>query len=80
MYDLKNRKTFLRRVKVNGVTLDNFFIGSTLQILGRLIKIVDFACEATRTQLHKDMQMYVLPRSYISIKLLTKISIIAYRS
>ncbi|CAH2102387.1 unnamed protein product [Euphydryas editha] len=57
MYDLKNRKTFLRRVKVNGVTLDNFFIGSTLQILGRLIKIVDFACEATKTQLHKDMQI-----------------------
>ncbi|XP_050342282.1 nucleoside diphosphate kinase 7 [Nymphalis io] len=57
MYDLKNRKTFLRRVKVNGVNLDNFYIGSTLQILGRLIKIVDFACEATRTQLHKDMQV-----------------------
>ncbi|XP_026487869.1 nucleoside diphosphate kinase 7 [Vanessa tameamea] len=57
MYDLKNRKTFLRRVKVHGVTLDNFYIGSTLQILGRLIKIVDFACEATRTQLHKDMEV-----------------------
>ncbi|XP_046966392.1 nucleoside diphosphate kinase 7 isoform X2 [Vanessa cardui] len=57
MYDLKNRKTFLRRVKVNGVTLDNFYIGSTLQILGRLIKIVDFACEATRTQLHRDMEV-----------------------
>lgn len=57
MYDLKNRKTFLRRVKVNGITLESFFIGSTLQILGRLIKIVDFACEATRMQLHKDMEV-----------------------
>ncbi|CAG4954688.1 unnamed protein product [Colias eurytheme] len=57
MYDLKNRKTFLRRVKVNGVTLDNFFIGSTLYILGRLIKITDFACEDTKKKLHKDMQV-----------------------
>ncbi|XP_034831451.1 nucleoside diphosphate kinase homolog 7 isoform X1 [Maniola hyperantus] len=57
MYDLKNRKTFLRRVKVTGITLDNFFIGSTLPILGRLVKIVDFACEDTRNKLHKDVQI-----------------------
>ncbi|CAK1540107.1 unnamed protein product [Leptosia nina] len=57
MYDLKNRKTFLRRVKVNGITLDNFFIGSTLYILGRLVKITDFACEHTKERLHKDMEV-----------------------
>ncbi|CAK1602172.1 unnamed protein product [Parnassius mnemosyne] len=57
MYDLKNRKTFVRRVKVNGITLDNFYIGCTLYILGRLIKIVDFACENTRKLLHKDVQV-----------------------
>lgn len=57
MYDLKNRKTFVKRVKVNGITLDNFYIGGTLYILGRLIKIVDFACEETKNRLHKDIQM-----------------------
>ncbi|XP_073957740.1 nucleoside diphosphate kinase homolog 7 [Choristoneura fumiferana] len=57
MYDLKTRKTFVRRVKVNGITLDKFYIGCTLYILGRLIKIVDFACEDTRKKLHKDMQV-----------------------
>lgn len=57
MYDLKTRKTFVRRVKVNGITLDKFYIGCTLHILGRLIKIVDFACEDTRKKLHKDMQV-----------------------
>ncbi|CAH4031241.1 nucleoside diphosphate kinase 7 isoform X1 [Pieris brassicae] len=57
MYDLKNRKTFLRRVKVNGIALDNFFIGSSLFILGRLVKIVDFACEHTKEKLHKDMEV-----------------------
>ncbi|XP_028178211.1 nucleoside diphosphate kinase 7 [Ostrinia nubilalis] len=57
MFDLKNRKTFVRRVKVNGITLDSFYIGCTLYILGRLIKIVDFACEDTRKKLHKDMQV-----------------------
>ncbi|KAL4712712.1 hypothetical protein ACJJTC_008009 [Scirpophaga incertulas] len=57
MYDLKTRKTFVRRVKVNGVSLENFYIGCTLYILGRLIKIVDFACEDTRNKLHKDKQV-----------------------
>lgn len=57
MFDLKNRKTFVRRVKVNGISLESFYIGCTLYILGRLIKIVDFACEDTRNKLHKDMQM-----------------------
>ncbi|KPI94956.1 Nucleoside diphosphate kinase 7 [Papilio xuthus] len=57
MYDLKNRKTFVRRVKVNGINLENFYIGCTLSILGRLIKIIDFACEDTRKLLHKDVQV-----------------------
>ncbi|KAJ8735668.1 hypothetical protein PYW07_007288 [Mythimna separata] len=57
MFDLKTRKTFVRRFKVNGITLDSFYIGCTLYILGRLIKIVDFACEHTRKQLHKDIQV-----------------------
>ncbi|XP_075975151.1 nucleoside diphosphate kinase homolog 7-like [Anticarsia gemmatalis] len=57
MFDLKNRKTFVRRVKVNGITLDKFYIGCTLYILGRLIKIVDFACEDTKNKLLRDMQV-----------------------
>lgn len=57
MYDIKNRKTFVRRVKVNGINLENFYIGCTLSILGRLIKIVDFACENTRKLLHKDVEV-----------------------
>ncbi|PZC75173.1 nucleoside diphosphate kinase 7 [Helicoverpa armigera] len=57
MFDQRNRKTFVRRVKVHGISLDSFYIGCTLYILGRLIKIVDFACEDTRKKLHKDMQI-----------------------
>lgn len=57
MYDLKNKKTFVRRVKVNGISLDSFYLGCTLYILGRLIKIVDFACEDTRKKLQKDMEV-----------------------
>lgn len=58
MFDLKTRKTFVRRVKVNGITLDSFYIGATLYILGRLVKIVDFASEDTRKKLHKDVEVY----------------------
>lgn len=57
MYDIKNRKTFVRRVKVNGICLQSFYIGCTLYILGRLIKIVDFACENTKEKLQRDMQL-----------------------
>lgn len=57
MFDLKVKKTFVRRVKVNGINLDSFYIGSTLSILGRLIKIVDFACEDTRKKFSKDIQV-----------------------
>ncbi|XP_013194167.1 nucleoside diphosphate kinase 7 [Amyelois transitella] len=57
MYDLKLRKMFVRRVKVDGIKLDSFYIGATLYILGRLIKIVGFACEDTRQKLHKDVQV-----------------------
>lgn len=57
MFDLKTRKVFLRRMKVNGVKLDSFFLGCTLNILGRLIKIVEFGCEDTRKKLQKDMQV-----------------------
>lgn len=68
MFDLKNRKTFLRRVKVNGVTLDNFYIGSTLLILGRMVKIIDFACEDTKSKLHKDLEMWVICKNIVLIK------------
>ncbi|XP_041974966.1 nucleoside diphosphate kinase 7 [Aricia agestis] len=57
MFDLRSRKTFLRRVKVNGINLENFYIGATLYILGRHIKVVDFACEYTKKKLHKDIQV-----------------------
>ncbi|XP_053619643.1 nucleoside diphosphate kinase homolog 7 isoform X2 [Plodia interpunctella] len=57
MYDLKIRKIFVRRVKVDGIKLENFYIGATLYILGRLIKIIDFACEDTKRRLQKDMQV-----------------------
>ncbi|CAH0695308.1 unnamed protein product [Spodoptera exigua] len=57
MFDIKNRKTFVRRVKVNGINLQSFYIGCTLYILGRLIKIVDFACENTKMKLQREMQL-----------------------
>ncbi|KAJ0182446.1 hypothetical protein K1T71_001815 [Dendrolimus kikuchii] len=57
MYDLRNKKTFVRRIKVNGISLENIYIGGTLYILGRLIKIVEFACEDTRKKLQKDMEV-----------------------
>ncbi|KAI5635583.1 nucleoside diphosphate kinase domain-containing protein [Phthorimaea operculella] len=54
MFDLKSRKMFVRRTKVDGVTLDKFYIGCTLHIFGRLIKIVDFGCEDTKKRLQQD--------------------------
>ncbi|KAJ2947961.1 hypothetical protein O0L34_g9753 [Tuta absoluta] len=57
MYDLKSRKIFVRRTLVDGVTLDKFYIGCTLHIFGRLIKIIDYACESTKKRLQKELQV-----------------------
>ncbi|EER05566.1 nucleoside diphosphate kinase, putative [Perkinsus marinus ATCC 50983] len=51
MYDIKNRRPFLKRCEFPGVTAEDLSIGSTITVYSRQLKIVEYADEFTRTKL-----------------------------
>lgn len=51
MYDVKNRRMFLRRSKVENVRVCDMFIGSTMNILGRQLTFTDYANDYSRKRL-----------------------------
>lgn len=50
-FDLKTRKTFLRRTKCDGIKAKDFYVGAVITIYSRNIKIIDFADKSTKTKL-----------------------------
>lgn len=42
-YDLKNKKTFLKRCEYPGLQLKDIFMGATLNVYARQLKVIDFA-------------------------------------
>lgn len=42
-YDLKNKKTFLKRCEYPGIQLKDIFMGATLNVYARQLKVIDFA-------------------------------------
>lgn len=70
MFDIKNRKIFLKRCEYPGVTLKDIFIGATLSIYSRQLKIVGYADDYTRNKFEmqkgKTFAM-IKPDSYMNI-------------
>ncbi|XP_060820180.1 nucleoside diphosphate kinase 7 [Bombus pascuorum] len=56
LFDIKNRKTFLRRTKCEGIQAKDFYVGATVTIFSRSIRITDYADCTTRTKLQTKMQ------------------------
>ena len=50
-YDVKNNRSFLRRSKVDNVRMCDLFLGSSVNILGRQLTLVEYANEFTRKRL-----------------------------
>jgi len=48
MYDLKTKRMFLKRCPYPSLTLRDLFVGATVTVFGRSLKIVDFGDEHTR--------------------------------
>jgi len=48
MFDLKNKKTFLKRCEYPSITLKDLFVGAIVTIFSRQLKIVDYADLFTR--------------------------------
>mmetsp|Transcript_39472 Transcript_39472/g.85923 ORF Transcript_39472/g.85923 Transcript_39472/m.85923 type:complete len:380 (-) Transcript_39472:1625-2764(-) len=51
MYDIKNRRSFLKRTHYPSVTLKDLYVGSTVTVYSRQLKIVDYADPYTRSKL-----------------------------
>ena len=51
MYDIKNKKLFLRRSKVPGLRMKDLFLGSIVSVHSRQLTIKDFGDEFTRRKL-----------------------------
>lgn len=56
MIDIKNKRTFLKRVAYPGVKLDQLFLGATVTVYSRQLKVVDFADDFTRRSLGSSRQ------------------------
>lgn len=48
MYDIKNRRTFLKRCDYPSVTLKDLFIGATVSVYARQLHIIDYGDDFTR--------------------------------
>ncbi len=51
MIDIKNRRSFLKRVRYDDIRLDQLFVGNTVTIFSRQLRILEFADDSTRSQL-----------------------------
>ena len=51
MFDIKNKRLFLKRTKLDNVHLSDLYIGSTLNILSRQLTFVDFGDDFTKQKL-----------------------------
>lgn len=50
-FDLKNHKTFLKRIRVPEITLDDLYIGSVFTCFGRQLKVIEYGEEFTRKEI-----------------------------
>eukprot|EP00878_Enallax_costatus_P033073 GHUV01036457.1.p1 GENE.GHUV01036457.1~~GHUV01036457.1.p1 ORF type:complete len:120 (+),score=32.60 GHUV01036457.1:575-934(+) len=48
MFDIKNRRHFLKRVKYDGVNLQQLYIGSTITVYSRQLRLIEYGDEYTR--------------------------------
>lgn len=60
MYDIKNRRTFLKRTDYPSVTTEHLYIGSIVTIFSRNLTVVDYADDYTRGRLEKSSEKTVV--------------------
>ncbi|KAL3130446.1 hypothetical protein ABBQ38_008268 [Trebouxia sp. C0009 RCD-2024] len=51
MYDIKNRKTFLKRCRYEQITADMLYVGAVITVYSRQLRVIDYADEFTRKSL-----------------------------
>ncbi|XP_070512537.1 nucleoside diphosphate kinase homolog 7-like isoform X1 [Cardiocondyla obscurior] len=56
LFDLKTKKTFLRRTTCEGIMAKDFYVGGVITIFSRCIKITGYADAYTKTKLEMQLQ------------------------
>ena len=51
MYDMKNRRTFLKRCSYPSIKLEDLYVDATVTVYARQLKVVDFGDEFTKSRL-----------------------------
>lgn len=70
MYDVKNRRTFLKRGPLPSITLKDLFVGASITVYARQLKVVAFGDEQTRRKLETQkskMLAIIKPDAYENI-------------
>lgn len=70
MYDVRNRRTFLKRCSYPSVKMGDLFIGAQLTVYARQLKVIDYADDFTRRQLSNNQTRNLLlakPAAYKKI-------------
>ncbi|KAG5317540.1 NDK7 kinase, partial [Pseudoatta argentina] len=58
LFDLKTKKTFLRRTTCKGIKAEDFYVNSVIIIFSRCIKITGYADAYTKTKLETQLQKF----------------------
>lgn len=58
-YDIKNRKTFLKRCRYEQITADMLYVGAVVTVYSRQLRVVDYADEFTRKCLSNRQERYI---------------------
>jgi hypothetical protein len=61
-FDVKNRRMFLKRVKYEELQPHLLYIGNTVTVFTRQLKLVDYGDDYTRAQLSSQQQRHALVR------------------
>ena len=56
MYDVKNQRIFLKRSEIPTISLDDFFVGSQVTILSRVLKVTDYGDIFTRRRFESERE------------------------
>ncbi len=56
MFDVKNARQFLKKQQIQTVALDDFFVGSQVTILSRVLKVTDYGDVHTRKHFESQRQ------------------------
>ena len=58
--DIKNRRTFLKKIRLEDIKPELLYVGSTVTILSRQLKILDYGDEFTKSQLQTKSERWNL--------------------